>query len=402
MNIVRLAFSGFIILITLFSYASEPKQGFWQGILNLDKDVNLPFVFSIDNKQSLTVYNAQEEIILDKPSHSDDSLRYSFLAFKTYVIFKPINKNSLKGYYVYPDRKNNARIPFEASYLGNKKPSCSKKTVTDISGRWKTIFNVNKENPYPAIGKFKQENNGRVTGTFLTETGDYRFLDGYLTNDQLTLSCFDGSHAFLFKAKYTNGKLKGTFYSGSHWKTKWEAEPNNSFELKDPDSLTRMIKDDFTFVHPDLNKNEVLFPNESTQGKVIIIQILGTWCPNCLDETNFYKELYQKYHREGLEIIGVAYEYPSTFQEQAERVERYIKNKNVPYTILIGGHASKKEASTDFSMLNEITSFPTSVFINRSGEVVKIHTGFNGPGTGEVYDEYVEDTHQLIQKLINE
>jgi glutathione peroxidase-family protein len=121
-----------------------------------------------------------------------------------------------------------------------------------------------------------------------------------------------------------------------------------------------------------------------------------------MDETNFYTDLYDKYHSKGLQIIGVAYEYPSEFNDQTERVKSYIKNLEVPYPILIGGRASKDKASSDFHMLNSISSFPTSIFINKKGEVVKIHTGFNGPGTGEVYKEYVKKTNSLIEKLLNE
>ena len=163
-----------------------------------------------------------------------------------------------------------------------------------------------------------------------------------------------------------------------------------------------MVKDDLTFVHPDTNKVDIAYPNKSTQGKVVIIQLIGTWCPNCLDETNFYKDLYETYHNDGLEIMGIAYEAPENLSDQIDRVKRYSANKNIPYPILIGGHASKKEASMDFNMLNEITSFPTSIFVNRQGEVVKIHTGFNGPGTGDIYQSYVEETKRLIEKLLRE
>lgn len=401
MNIARLAYLLFLF-ISFTVYSAAPKNGFWQGILELNSTTDLPFVFKLDQDQQLTIYNAEEQITLSEPQIKGDSISYSFIAFNTSLTFSINVKKELNGYFINPDRKKYARIPFRAYFIDTKKPSCSKQTSTDLSGTWKTTFSSGSENAYPAIGKFNQQENGRVTGTFLTETGDYRYLDGYLSNDRLTISCFDGSHAFLFKAKIKEGKLEGTFYSGRHWKTNWVAERDDNFKLKDPDSLTYLIDNSFTFAFPDSDKNIIQFPNSSTKGKVVIIQIIGTWCPNCLDETNFYLELYDKYHNEGLEILGVAYEAPSNFKEQAERVDRYIKNKSVPYPILIGGQASKKEASEDFNMLNEISSFPTSIFINRSGEVIKIHTGFNGPGTKEIYEAYVKETHQLIEKLLRE
>jgi thiol-disulfide isomerase/thioredoxin len=402
MNIAKLVFTSSFLLFFFYGKTAELKPGFWQGILTLNESTELPFLFSVNDENKLTIYNAEEKIHLDSPTIKNDSITYSFLAFKTYLILSVTKKKFIEGFYVYPDRKQHSRIAFYANFLGKDKPTCNKEIATDISGRWKTMFSINSDNPYPAIGKFQQNINGKVTGTFLTETGDYRYLDGYFSGNKLTLSCFDGSHAFLFEAKYKDKKLHGTFYSGSHWSTNWVATRNDSFQLKNPDSLTYLIKDEFSFIHPDTSNNAVVFPNEKTEGKVVIIQIIGTWCPNCLDETNFYKKLYKKYHNEGLEIIGIAYEYPKEFNEQINRVKRYTNKKEVPYQILIGGQASKKEASSDFNMLNEISSFPTSIIINKKGEVVKIHTGFNGPGTGDIYDQYVDKTIALIEKLLKE
>ena len=402
MNIVKLVFTVGFSLIFFYGNTKEPKSGFWQGILLLNENTKLPFVFSVDESDQLTIYNAEEQIKMDTPVKQNDSILYSFSAFKTYLVFHTSSKKSLNGFFMYPDRKHHSKITFYANYVGNSKPSCTMIPNTDISGKWKTVFSPGTDDEYPAVGKFIQKENGRVTGTFLTETGDYRFLDGYLKGTNLTLSCFDGSHAFLFKGEINEGELKGVFYSGSHWKTDWIAERSEDFKLRDPDSLTYLIKDELSFIHTDTNKVEVAYPNHSTQGKVVIIQIIGTWCPNCLDETNFYKDIYEEYHKDGLEIIAIAYEYPKNIDDQIDRVKRYVKNEDVPYPILVGGHASKQEASNDFNMLNEISSFPTSLVINRKGEVVNIHTGFNGPGTGDVYDEYVTTTRKLIEKLLRE
>jgi thiol-disulfide isomerase/thioredoxin len=143
-----------------------------------------------------------------------------------------------------------------------------------------------------------------------------------------------------------------------------------------------------------------VYPNKDLRGKVVIIQIMGTWCPNCMDETNFYKELYDLYHDKGLEILSVGYEYAETFEEQAKKIETLKTRKNLDFTFLVGGKASKDLASKDFSALNEIISFPTSIFIGRDGQVKRIHTGFNGPSTHGIYTEYVEKTKLLVESLL--
>jgi thiol-disulfide isomerase/thioredoxin len=156
------------------------------------------------------------------------------------------------------------------------------------------------------------------------------------------------------------------------------------------------------FTLKDLNGKDFAFPNNLTSGKVVIIQIMGTWCPNCMDETKYYIELYNKYHEQGLEIISIGYEAPDSFEEQAAKIRRLKERYNLNFTFLVGGKANKNKASQDFAMLNEVISFPTTIFIGRDGLVKRIHTGFNGPGTGKYYTEYVEKTNALIESLLTQ
>ena len=92
---------------------------------------------------------------------------------------------------------------------------------------------------YEAVGVFNQKDN-RVTGTFLTTTGDYRYLEGNIIGDSLLLSCFDaGGHAFLFKAKVgADKKMTGTFTSGFTGFETWTAQLDPKAELPDANSLT--------------------------------------------------------------------------------------------------------------------------------------------------------------------
>src|SRR5690554_7718794 len=116
-----------------------------------------------------------------------------------------------------------------------------------------------------------------------------------------------------------------------------------------------MVNDDFNFQFKNLNGQNYVYPTQQLKGKVVIVQIFGTWCPNCLDETKFYHELYDQFHNDGLEIIGVACVSPEKFEDQLERIQRYIDNKSVPYPILVGGRASKTITSKDFDMLNKVS-----------------------------------------------
>ena len=404
---MKIIFIGFILFFSSFSFGQNTqeiklKKGKWNAHLKISKSDLLPFTLSIKGNR-ISIINAEEHILLDELTVKNDSIHAHFPYFNSELIFSA-NKKTLEGYFINYSRGENYTIPFYAK-KGKKQrfTTVKKKNKSAVfNGKWEVTFEPNTEYAYPALGIFKQENKkSKTSGTFLTETGDYRFLEGNTTKDSLFLSCFDGSHAFLFKAKINGDSLHGKFFSGNHWQSEWNAVRNENFELPSPEELT-YIKDnqDVTFTFPSLNKESFTFPNDAYKHKVVIVQIMGTWCPNCLDESIFYKELYDKYHSKGLEIIAVCYEAGKSFEDYTKNAAR-LKNKlGLDYQFLIGGNADKDDASKDFNMLNDIISFPTSIYIGRDGEVKRVHTGFNGPGTGDYYLDYKKKTINLIESLL--
>ena len=380
------------------------KSGNWVTALSLNEKDILPFNLIINNDLSFTVINAEEQIQLDKPVFKNDSIYVKFPYFNSELVFKVVNKKELNGYWVNYNKGADYKIPCVSVKSNSTRFTIDNNNTAsfNLTGKWQVEFEPNTNSGYPAIGLFTQiPNSNQVTGTFLTETGDYRFLAGGCANDSLFISCFDGSHAFLFKASLNSDTLIGTFNSGKHWKSDWIGFKNEEFELTSPEDLT-YIKENtsINFTLNSLDNKPFTYPSEEYKNKVIIIQIMGTWCPNCLDETIYYKSLYDKYHEDGLEIISVCYEIGNTQDVYIQNISRYKKQLDLAFTFVIGGNASKNKAAGDFSMLNDILSFPTSIFIGRDGEVKLVHTGFNGPGTGIYYDNYVQKTNSLIEHLL--
>ena len=217
--------------------------------------------------------------------------------------------------------------------------------------KWKTTFSPDTEDEWPAIGLF-EKNGEELTGTFLTETGDYRFLEGNMYGYDLFLSCFDGSHAFLFTAKMIDGVLTGSFYSGTHYSCAWYAVEDSTYELPDPNQLTFVVNDNpLVFSFKEIEGGVFNYPNPAFENKVTIIQIMGSWCPNCMDQTRYFSDLYKKYHDQGLEIILVGYESGANEAQYEAKLIRFKERNNIPFTILVGGAANKNKAAQDFSML---------------------------------------------------
>jgi thiol-disulfide isomerase/thioredoxin len=391
--------SSFLIYSTIYS---QIKTGSWEGKLLLNDETTLPIKLMVkkDKKKTLLeIKNGEESILLTQSTEKKDSFEFEFPNFHSVLRFSVSNKKEIHGFW-YNFNKTDYKIPFSASFI-KKEYKNEKPAEFDVNGKWKTIFSPNNPDSSYAIGVFKQNKN-IVTGTFLTETGDYRFLEGKINGSHMYLSCFDGSHAFLFVANYENDKLNGTFYSGNHYQTNWTANYDPTFELRDPNLLTYIVKEEpFSFTLKDLEGKDFSFPNEEYKDKVIIIQIMGTWCPNCIDETKLLKDLYAKYNRLGLEIISIAYESAKTFEGQVEKINLLKKRHQLNFKFLVGGQANKSLSSQQFPMLNEIISYPTTLFIGRDGEVKKIHTGFNGPGTGQIYLDFVEEIESFLKQLLD-
>ncbi|HKK75865.1 MAG TPA: TlpA disulfide reductase family protein [Saprospiraceae bacterium] len=374
----------------------------------------LPFNFEIiyPNPDSfyIEIINGEERMIVDDISigrdirTAKDTVFINFPVFDSYIrgIFV---ENIIEGEWVVRNREN-YRIPFVA-YHGrdHRFTNLQKEPITNVSGRWEVTFGLAEDQePYPAIGDFKQEGN-RVTGTFLTETGDYRFLEGTVQEDRLYLSVFDGSHAFLFGAKIlSDSTMTGFFRSGSHYRTLWEAKRNPAVELRDPDDLTQLKEGytDFDFSFENAQGQTVSLSDSRYDNKVTIVQVFGTWCPNCRDETAFLVDYLKKNSEDDLTVISLAFERHKDPQEAKAAINRYIEKMDIDYEILLAAaNDDKAVASETLPMLSEIISYPTMIILDRNHKVRRIHTGFNGPATDK-YDDFTKEFDTFIQGLLSE
>lgn len=400
---MKIVLFSIFIALTYTSNASSNllKNGKWNVQLELDSSNNLPFEVIIKSDR-ITIINSDEQIELNNPVKKNDSIYYKFPFFDSELVIKNNNSKEFDGYWYNYSKSSSYKIRVHGKKSKSNRFNIKKNNPLNFNGKWQVTFNEDSRYNFPAIGLFEQNTESHyLTGTFLTETGDFRFLSGNIKNDSLFLSCFDGSHAFLFKAKLQNDTIYGKFYSGNHYNTTWKGYRNDDYELSNPNKLT-YLKDNesLSFTCSDMNNMDYNYPNDSLNGKVVIIQIMGTWCPNCLDETIFYKELYTKYHNQGLEIISVCYETGEDFTTRSSSVKKLQTKLETEFIYLVGGQASKKTASKQFSALNNITSFPTSIIIDKNGNVNTIHTGFSGPATGMIYTIYKEKMNNLIKDLL--
>lgn len=381
------------------------KEGTYRATLAVQDGKQLPFIFEVNRDKKITVLNATERIDINDVTLLNDSVLIKMPVFDAIIHAKIDDVGNLNGY--YSKAPANKRVIFKAEYNVFSRYPKSKATSQTIEGNWEATFSPNTESEYKAIGVFKQGRENVVLGTFLTETGDYRFLEGVLDDGYLTLSCFDGAHAFLFDGTVVGNRItSGMFYSGNHYKESWVALKNENFELRNPEKLTYLKNgyDKVEFSFPNLNGKMISLDDERFKNKVVVVQVMGSWCPNCLDESKYLSEFYAKNKNEHFEIIALAFENSKTPDRAIANLKRLKARLGIDYEILLAqvGSSNKAKASEKLPMLNHILSYPTTLFIDKKNTVRKIHTGFNGPATGKKYRKFKIEFETFVARLTAE
>jgi thiol-disulfide isomerase/thioredoxin len=403
--------SAFVILGSLFQVKAQTtlQTGIWRGVLTTSTGQPMPFNFEVDDiagKQQIAIINGSERFKVTDIRIAGDSVFIHMPLFDSEFKLK-LSQGNLTGFWTKHLGVKDASMAFNAtpntSWRFFQTPGTPQ---YNVGGRWTAVFGDSAPKD-TTVGEF-QQNGDKVTGTFLTTTGDYRFLEGTVHADSLYLSCFDGGHAYLFTAKINDNNTlgDGKLFAGYSGLDKWDGVRNENAKLPDAYSLTALKpgykKIDFTF--KDINGNPVSLSDERFKNKVVIVQISGSWCPNCMDETNFFvSSFYPKYHPKGVEIIVLFYERTTDFSKSQKTLGQLKNHFNVPYPLLITGYTpSGGDPEKSLPMLADFKGFPTTIIVDKKGDVRKIHTGFSGPGTGEYYTQFVDEFDNLIDGLLAE
>lgn len=379
-----------------------PRPGSWRLTFDLDGQ-ELPVTFQLrqDSGWTILFHNGEESILVDDVDITGDSILVRMPLYDSEFIGVLRNDSVMEGEWFNYLKGKDYRIPFRAEAGDRARFSKLAPAEADLSGTWASRFSPGTKDAYPALGLFEQHGD-HVTGTFGTETGDYRFLEGSMHGDSLWLSSFDGSHAFLFKALLRNDTLHGRFWSGVHWQEPWMAVRDETFQLRDPDSLTFLREgyDMVDFNFPSIDGGTISPKDERYKGKVVLIQVMGSWCPNCVDETKLLNKVHGRYHEEGLEVIAVAFEKYEDERRALGALRSYRDKLGVAYPIVYAGRSGKDQASAKLPFLDHVMSFPTTIFIDRLGRVKRIRTGFYGPSTGEHYLRYERGLDAFLRSLL--
>lgn len=380
-------------------------------VTNGELPFNFEVVYTDDTTFHIVLINGDERIVAKdvtfgrSPERAKDSVRINFPIYDTYLVGL-YEEGIIQGEWVVNYREN-YRIPFTARFgMDHRFTKIPKAPALDLSGKWAVTFGPggDEKNAFAGVGEFQQEGS-QLKGTFRTETGDYRYLAGEVSGAKAYLSVFDGAHAFLFEAQIDPGTqtMVGSFRSGTTYKTIWQATRNPNATLADAYSMTqvRAAGAPFDFAFPNTQGDTVRLSDAAFDGKVKLVQLLGSWCPNCRDETQFLLDYLAANPNPNVQVIGIGFERYRDAAKSLAALERLKTNMAIPYPILYGGYHDKAEAAAALPQLNQIIAYPTLLFVDKNNVIRKIHTGFDGPATSQ-HAAFKAEFEGIVRELLDE
>jgi thiol-disulfide isomerase/thioredoxin len=384
----------FLICINL--HAKNPIDGKWRGELRLNDSTIVPFRFNLSANE-FRMFNKQDTFASKELIQDGDSITIRLAIFGTELHFK---KDSvlLKGYFKNTTRANPSYVPFSAtreSYLFYDKPE---KASVNFTGRYDVYFQSEDSESTHAVGIFDQSGN-YISGTFLTTTGDYRFLEGDVTGDKMLVSTFDGSHVFFFSARMKKDSLvDGTYYSSISWFDQWKGIRNPNAVMASAEGFIKYDSTPLKFSFKNSDGKIVSLDDSAYLNKPVIIQLMGSWCPNCMDETKFLSPWFKNKSND-VQVVALDFERISDTLRINQAIKRIEKQLSVTYPVLYAGSSDKKIAVKSFPQLNRLFAFPTLLFLNRNKQIVASHSGFSGPATGKEYDDFIRWFNKTVSEI---
>lgn len=412
LTIISRSFFFVFLLCTVFANAQtkQPLRTGWYKV-SVQRTDHALLVFNVEvtnkkGKEVMYIRNAEERLLVDDLKQKADSVFIEMPFFESSFQLKIQPDYSLTGKWIKGTSAKDLELPVVFEYGIKERFPVYAGTNENITGRWKVDFTRPNGTDRPAIAEFQQKGSS-LTGTFLTPSGDYRFLEGVVSGDSLFLSCFDGSHAYTFTAQIKQNEIvNGSFFSSGAAEEKWRAVKNATASLPDTLALTQLKSGEskLNFSFKDVNGKTVSINDARFKNKVVVIQIMGSWCPNCMDESRFLTSFYKQYQGKGVEVVALAYEYSTDFNRSKASVQKFINRFGIKYPVLITPTTVNDELRTEKTLpqLTSIKFFPTTIFLDQQGNVRKIHAGFYGPGSGEHHQQFKSEFYRTIQSLLAE
>ncbi len=415
---MRLTFSGAALLVALIvvppaqaagqrtAPAAPRLDGLWDATIAA-AGATIPFRFEITTRGAEAhgfFFEGDRKIESSEGTLADGVLHLVWDHLNTTLELKA-SGDALVGTYV--NNRPNAR-PQNVEMHRFTPVSADAADAPQIAGTWemrRLAEEANAPRDTRTWQLFLRQSGAEVSGSILRIDGDTGTLVGRWKDGHLTLSHFAGERPNLLEATVNpDGTLSATLNGNAHYRVVRSSEARAS-GIPDPPDPSRYtsVKDPttpFQFSFPDVTGKLVSNADPTFKGKVVILTIGGSWCPNCHDEAPFLGELYKAYHGRGLEIVGLMFENDANPSVARPRVQSFIKRYKIEYPMLIAG--TTQNIAEKLPQIVNFGAYPTTIYLGRDGKVRSVHAGFASPATGEEHTRLKSELRGLVERLLAE
>ncbi|MGD1045193.1 MAG: TlpA disulfide reductase family protein [Bacteroidota bacterium] len=394
------------VFILLGCQEHIPQKGMWAGTITIGENKQIPFQLFLDlNSAAPAGYflNGTEQTSIPEIRIHGDSLSFIFSEYGAAMCGIWNGKEWRGKFFRYrADTSWNefVSIPKEIVKENN---AAAVSIGLPLAGKYQAYISSSKGVDSTTTANFWVKNDS-VFGTLIAPDGDYGLLAGTQVGSMATLTRFTGWQAFIMELERQGTNWNGWLYTRSGKPITFILAPQSVLSSKSkPEYITTMknLKAPFTFYGTTSADNVVRSEDSLFRNKALLIDIMGTWCHNCMDAAPLLQQIYSEFGKDGLEVIGLAFEISNNPETAKKNLDLFQKRYGITYTVVFCG--STNDANVELklrSQLNNFYAYPTTIFVDKKGIVKKIHGGFNGPGTGEEYQRQIQQYYETIKQLI--
>jgi thiol-disulfide isomerase/thioredoxin len=386
-----------LLLLPLLAYG-ENLTGLWDATVITD-GVHVPFRMKLSQKGNAaqgTLYDGNIEYKSDTGKFEGGKLHLHW-DITNADLDATLEGSVLKGKYV--TRRSHTKLLVKEVVASRTAPAMENAKAVSIAGRWTLKSADNDKKKVWAITI--QQKGAEIFGAIERLDGDSGTLTGTISDHKFVMSHFSGIRPAVLSGEVEpDGSLKLMFNETQPMTgLREDAALASGVKPLDPTTFTKVKSPDepFPFAFPDLEGKTVSNTDDRFKNKVVLVNITGSWCPNCNDDAPVLDALYKKYKGEGLEVIGLSFE-SGDIDYDRDRVKEFIRRNKVTYPILIAGTVDN--VATQLPFVVNFGGFPTTFFLARNGKVDLIHDGFSGPGTGQEYVRLKAEIEAETKKLL--
>ncbi|RME15934.1 MAG: TlpA family protein disulfide reductase [Bacteroidetes bacterium] len=396
------------LLILLFSlfYANIflSQNHLYSLQLRLNDSVHLHTPILIQNNSIQIPAYTQAQSVTSAFNPENDSIQSPISIYENILLLKKINNHSYTGKWIKYSGNKQYSIPCNITTL-QKHPPINRFLMNHFPQKWE-IFLSSNTSSYKAIGNFQfypDDILPHLSGSIATPYGDLGNLNGYIQNDTLYLSVFNGSFATQLIGKIFDhsthiDSIKGWIYYGNWAIEKFTAIPNENFHINNQIPLNKIFADTnfiFKTQWKDIDNHII----HLEKNKPLIILIMGSWCPNCTDENKIFTEWYPNISS-SVQIIAISVERTNDENKARSLLKKYKEKLNIPYPIVLLSANGNQPPFSLFPEIQKIPAFPTTLYFDKQHKIFKATIGFNGPATNELYLQTQQHIQHIIQQLM--